>query len=345
MDFTMTEAQTTLAGLTREIVADRKPLDGFDKPLWTDLARAGVLAAALPAAAGGDDLGLLEQCSVLHELGRAALGLPYLVSVVGGASAIARFGSPDQVESWAAPAGRGELVLTVAPTEAVVRREGGSWVLDGECLGVPAAPDADAILVPTSEGLFIVAAREASIEAQQVAGGPGAGAVELSGVEVGADRRLADPAAVPWVRDRITVGLCATQAGVLERALELTAEHARSRVQFGKPIGSFQAVAQRLADAYIDVEAVRLTLWQAAWRLSAGLPCSTELATAAFWAADAGHRVAHTAVHVHGGIGIDLDHIVRRYFLAAKYLEFTLAGATGQLLALGACIVDTPLDA
>ena len=96
---------------------------------------------------------------------------------------------------------------------------------------------------------------------------------------------------------------------MLERALELTAEYARSREQFGRPIGGFQAVAQRLADAYIDVEAVRLTMWQAAWRLAAGRPGDTEvgaaIATAKFWAADAGHRVAHTAVHVHGGIGID----------------------------------------
>ena len=94
---------------------------------------------------------------------------------------------------------------------------------------------------------------------------------------------------------------------MLERALELTAEYARSRGQFGRPIGAFQAVAQRLADAYIDVEAVRLTMWQAAWRLASRPARETEIATAKFWAADAGHRVAHTAVHVHGGVGIDTE--------------------------------------
>src|SRR6516162_10230694 len=125
------------------------------------------------------------------------------------------------------------------------------------------------------------------------------------------------------------------QAGVIDRALELTAEHARSRVQFGRPIGSFQAVAQRLADAYIDVEAVRLTMWQAAWRLAAGLPAQTEVATAKFWAADAGHRVAHTAVHVHGGVGIDTEHPLHRYFVAAKRAEFELGGATAQLRRIG----------
>ena len=109
-------------------------------------------------------------------------------------------------------------------------------------------------------------------------------------------------------------------------------------MQFGRPIGSFQAVAQRLADAYIDVEAVRLTMWQAAWRLAAGLPAETEVATAKFWAADAGHRVAHAAVHVHGGVGIDIDHPLHRYFVAAKRAEFELGGATAQLRRIGAAL-------
>ena len=139
-----------------------------------------------------------------------------------------------------------------------------------------------------------------------------------------------------WLVARATVGLCAMQAGVMERALELTAEYARNRVQFGRPIGSFQAVAQRLADAYIDTEAVRLTMWQAAWLLaSGGERAGTAVATAKFWAADAGHRVAHTAVHVHGGLGIDVSYPVHRYFVAAKHHEFALGGATAQLRRIG----------
>jgi alkylation response protein AidB-like acyl-CoA dehydrogenase len=125
---------------------------------------------------------------------------------------------------------------------------------------------------------------------------------------------------------------------VTERALELTAAYARTREQFGQPIGSFQAVAQRLADAYIDVEAIRLTMWQAAWRLSEGLPAGTEVAIAKFWAADAGHRVAHTAVHVHGGMGVDLSYPLHRYFTAAADNEFTLGGATAQLRRIGAAL-------
>ena len=99
-------------------------------------------------------------------------------------------------------------------------------------------------------------------------------------------------------------------------------------------------MAQRLADAYIDVEAIRLTMWQAAWRLEHGLPAEPEIATAKFWAADAGHRVAHTAVHVHGGVGIDVSHPVHRYFAAAKRTEFALGGATSQLRRLGTLLSD-----
>jgi alkylation response protein AidB-like acyl-CoA dehydrogenase len=131
------------------------------------------------------------------------------------------------------------------------------------------------------------------------------------------------------------VGAAAYQLGVVERSLELTASYARTRVQFDRPIGAFQAVAQRLADAHIDVEGLRLAVWQAAWRLTEHPPATAEAATAGFWAAEAGHRVLHTAVHVHGGVGIDLDYPLHRYFLAAKYHEFLLGGATAQLLTLG----------
>jgi acyl-CoA dehydrogenase len=179
-----------------------------------------------------------------------------------------------------------------------------------------------------------------TVARQQVTSGDSTGRVVLDGVRLGPDRVLGEPggeaAAAVWLLRAGTVGLCATAAGVTARALELTAEYARERVQFGKPIGGFQAVAQRLADAYIDCEAVRLTMWQAAWRLAEGLPCAAEIATAKFWAADAGHRVAHTAVHVHGGVGIDLSHPAHRYFTAAKHCEFMLGGATVQLRRLGA---------
>jgi acyl-CoA dehydrogenase len=368
MDFIHNDSQRELAALSRTILTDRLTPerlreveaggDRFDPGLWADLAGAGILAAALPEPLGGAGVGLLEECSVLAEIGRAVAPVPYLASAVLGAGAVARFGTPGQQRRWAAPAGRGELVLTAALAEedgddprapaASAERAADRWLLSGTKTAVPAGPRADLMLVPatTAQGItvFLVAPTDpgVAIAPQQMTDGDAAGRLELAGVELPDDRVLGSPAAgteiTDWLVSRGTVGLCAQQFGVVERALELTSAYAKSRMQFGRPIGSFQAVAQRLADAYIDVEAVRLTMWQAAWRLSAGLPCDTEVATAKFWAADAGHRVAHTAVHVHGGVGIDTDHPLHRYFVAAKRLEFALGGATTQLRRIGAAL-------
>ena len=365
MDFILNESQQELAGLSRRILDDRATPqrlreveaggDRFDPALWADLAGAGILAATLPEPLGGAGLGLLEQCSVLEEIGRAVAPVPFLASVVLGAGALARFGTPDQQKRWAAPAGRGELILTAALAEedgddpcapaASAERVAGCWRLTGTKTAVPAGTRAGLILVPaaTAQGItvFLVTPDDRGVATapQRLVDGDVAGRLELSGVELGDDRVLGTPQTgaeiTGWLASRGTVGLCALQAGVVARALELTAAYAKTRVQFGRPIGSFQAVAQRLADAYVDAEAVRLTMWQAAWRLAAGLPAEIEVATAKFWAADAGHRVAHTAVHVHGGVGIDTDYPLHRYFVAAKRAEFELGGATAQLRRIG----------
>ena len=129
---------------------------------------------------------------------------------------------------------------------------------------------------------------------------------------------------------------------MLSQALEMTAEYTKQRVQFDVPIAMFQAVGHRLADCYIDVEGLRLTLWQAVWRLEEGLPASTEVEVAKFWAAEAAHRVGHACVHVHGGTGIDEDYPLHRYFVAAKAIEFALGGATDQLLRIGRTFAATP---
>jgi 3-oxocholest-4-en-26-oyl-CoA dehydrogenase beta subunit len=348
MDFTVSEAQSELAGLARKILGSR------EAP-WADLAAAGVLSAGLPAFLEGAGLGLLEQCSVLVEVGRSASDVPYLASVVLGAGAIASFGTAAQQSRWARPAGQGSVVLTAAlaeedgddpacPSARAVLASDGSWVLSGVKTTVPFAVQADVLLVPCASPdgvrVFLVAPSDAgvSVEPQALTSFAAAGRLVLDGVAVDDSRVLGGAGVADWLVARATVGLCALQAGVAERVLELTAEHARTRVQFGRPIGSFQAVAQRLADAHIDVQAVRLTMWQAAWLLAEGRPADTEVATAKFWAADAGHRVAHTAVHVHGGLGIDESYPVHRYFAAATHYEFALGGATAQLRRIGAAL-------
>ncbi|ALG12640.1 acyl-CoA dehydrogenase family protein [Kibdelosporangium phytohabitans] len=338
MDFSFSEAQDELGKLTRSIAATstderlraaESGADRFDQQLWDSLAKAGILSVT--------DFGLLEHCTVLVELGRAVAPVPYLASVVA-ASALERFGvleNPSAVHTAA-----------LADDEVFAEPVGDGWRLSGAKSCVPAGALAEVILVPASSPdgvqVFAVHPSEVSITRQRIVDGDSEAWIDFDDVPVDSARLLGGQEVLDWLLTRMTVGLCALQLGVTERALELTTEHARTRVQFDRPIGSFQAVGQRLADAYVDVEAIRLTLWQAAWRVSEGLPAEVEVAAAKFWAADAGHRVAHTAVHVHGGMGIDTDHPLHRYFVAAKRNEFTLGGATAQLRKIGAALASTP---
>ncbi|KUH79939.1 MULTISPECIES: acyl-CoA dehydrogenase family protein [unclassified Mycobacterium] len=364
MDFKTTEASEDLGGLVRTIADSvvtperQRELDGlderFDKTLWAKLIEADVLSAASPEAVGGGGFGVLEQVAVLVALGRQLSAVPYLESVVLGAGALAAFGTEALQQEWAVPAVKGSKILTIAldgemgegPVQA--QASGARFRLTGSRTLVPFGPVADAFLVPaeTDSGtkVFLVAATEAgvAVESLSTTGQGSVGHLELRGVELGADRVVGDADTMAWLVTRTTLGRSAFQLGALERALELTAEYAREREQFDRPIGSFQAVSSRLADGYIDVKALRLTVTQAAWRLSENLPADVDVNTAAFWAADAGHRVAHTTVHVHGGVGIDTDHPVHRYFLAAKQTEFAVGGATGQLLRIGRELADTP---
>ena len=367
MDFELRDTQRELAGLARQILADNvtperlKAAEAagthFDRELWQTLAASGVVGAALPENIGGGGLDFLEQCSVLIEIGRTVAPVPYLPTVLA-AAALGYFGTDEQRSTWATPAASGSLVLSLALAEDLVddaespqttaEPTADGWLLSGAKAVVPFGDVADAFLVSAStvDGvrLFVVLPSDAGVTstAERVVDGDTVVTLELAGVTLGADRLVPGQDVAHWLIARTTVALAAYQTGVLEQALALTSSYAREREQFGRPIGSFQAVAQRLADAYIDVEAVRLTMWEAAWRIASALSCPTEIATAKFWAADAGHRVAHTAVHIHGGTGIDMDGLTHRYFTAAKRTEFALGGATAQLRVLGAELAATP---
>jgi len=162
--------------------------------------------------------------------------------------------------------------------------------------------------------------------------------LRLSGAR--ADGALAGPGVAGWLAERAVVGLCAIEVGVADRAIEMTAEYSSNRVQFDRPLGSFQAVQQRAADAFIDVLAMRWTMWNAAWRLDEGLAAADDVAVAKFWAADGGHRVVSAAQHLHGGIGVDLAYPLHRYFYWSKQIEVTLGSATRQLVRLGRALVE-----
>ena len=369
MDFTFTPEQDEAAALAARILADRATnermkaveADGsrFDHELWQDLADAGLLGLNIPEEYGGAGLGLVELCRVLVEVGRTVAPVP-LAGHGPAASFLAELGSPDQKGRWLPGAATGERLLTAAVAEdrafaperptTVAAPDGHGYRLTGSKAVVQAGPDANLFLVPadtaTGVGVFIVepGAGGLTVTAQTFSDRDAVARLDLEGVRVGPDALVgaADGAAYARLRHLLLLAASAEQLGICEGALALTASYAKTREQFGRPIGTFQAVSQRLADGYIDTLAQRLTLWQAAWRLEEGLPADTEVAVAKLWAADAGHRIAHTTVHVHGGVGIDLDGEAHRYFTSAKRYEFLHGGATEQALHVGRTLAAEP---
>lgn len=327
---------------------------------WKRLAAAGLLGVPLAEDVGGTGLGIVEACLVLEQIGRTIAPLPYLATVVGAAMPIDTFGSRAQRERILPRVCDGSLLLAPAliedgdelatlPPRTTAQRDGSGWRLDGEKRVVSAAHVAGLLLVPARTAddawaVFLVDPRAAGVtleRAESTAGEP-LSTVRLAGVRVTPEDVVRDPRAgseiVPWIVRRVTAGLCAMQAGVCAEALRLTAAHVSEREQFGQKIATFQAVAQRAADAYIDTEAITLTARQAAWRLGAGLDTDAALDVAKFWAAEGGFRVAHAAQHLHGGIGVDTEYPLFRYFRRTRQIELTLGGAALHLTELGARI-------
>jgi alkylation response protein AidB-like acyl-CoA dehydrogenase len=363
MDFHFSEEQTTIQELAREILdaeatSDRvkaaaASADFVDEALWKQLAEANLLGIAIEEQHGGMGMGFLELCVLLEELGRATAPTPAHASLVLGALPLSAFGSEAQKARWLPRLASGEAVATAALLDAhasdfhapatTARADGDAFVLDGLKRSVPFARRADVLLVPAQApdgvGVFLVEGTAAGLSAEGSATSTGEPLFEvtLDGVRVEADARLAGDGAdvLAFLGPHALVAVAAQQVGVSERALEITTGYVREREQFGVPIGSFQAVQHRSADGFIDLEAMRWTMWRAAWRLAAGEPAVRDALVAKFWAADAGSRIANSTIHLHGGIGSDVDYPIQRYFLWAKSLELTLGSASPLLRQLG----------
>jgi len=371
MDFSFSEDQLAVAELARKIFAEQASherqraleRDGaprFDRELWRALAQAGLIGIALPEAHGGGGLGFLELALALEEVGRRTAPVPLFETALLGALPIAEFGSDAQKRALLPRVASGELVLTAALHEeggdpchptTTATAQGAGFTLRGEKLCVPAGAIADRVLVPAATGagglgVFLVDPRAPGVTREPVETTNGAPDAHLrfDGAQVAASDAIGDPRAgariVSWLEPRATAGLCAQALGVCEEALRLTAEYTKTRKQFDQPIAMFQAVGHRAANAFIDTEGIRLTAWQACWRLAEGLPSEAEVAVAKVWAAEAGQRVVHAAQHLHGGVGVDREYPLHRYFLWAKQLELALGGGTRQLLRLGRLLAD-----
>ncbi len=374
MDFTLTDEQEAIRDLTARILTEQLPPDRlraleqepvwFADHVWHRLADAGLLGICLPEAHGGGGFGLLEACLIAEQIGRTVAPVPYLSAIVGAGLPLARFGSDEQQARFLPGLIDGSITLTVAlhePGDVTVpsvpatqaTAANGGWALHGEKAFVVGADRAAAILVPartseTTSGVFLVAPRAPGVTlvADRAVSGEPQWTVQLHGVEVGRDALLgvADQGdeIVRWTSDRLAAAICAAQTGVCEEAVAITARYVSTREQFGSKLGTFQAVGHRVADAYIDTEGIRLTAQQAIWRLDAGLDAHDELMVAKYWAAEGAQRVVHAAQHLHGGIGVDLDYPIHRYFRWAKVLELLLGGASPSLLRLGASLVAAP---
>lgn len=330
MDWAHTELQTMVRDLTREVLAgvDLAPdASGTAPAAWVALGQAGVLAAPLSEAQGGLDGGVLEACTLAIEIGRAAAPLPVLPSLFGGTLPLAACG--DHPLLAALGSGEARVAAAWTPESAVTLRGdrlSGAWV------AIAGLGGATALVVPTREALVLVDAAHLAPTAQTACnGGP---LHNLTLVDAPCER-LGDAAASAHARDLAQLGLAAVSLGLASGALALTSTHARERQQFGRPIGTFQAVQQRAGDMYIQVQAMEVTLWQAAWRISEGLDASRELAIARTVASLGTHQVCSAAHHLHGGMGFDRDYPLTRYTQWARQLETVLGGPEAQLARIG----------
>ena len=373
MDFSLSDEQQAIRDLAGQLLTDHATPDTirkvesageatYDTALWGRLAEAGLLGVNIPEEYGGLGLGFVELCQLLEHVGRTVAPVPVLATLAYAVVPLVRFGTDQQKSSLLPGVAAGDTVLTAALVEPLgepaepmttARREGDGWVLDGVKTCVPAGLFAKAILVSASTvdgstGLFLVDPTAAGVTLQRqntISYIPEA-LIELSQVPAEAVGPVdADSTVLTTTIEHATAAICTVMTGVAAEAVRLTAEYTKSREQFERPIATFQAVGQRAADAYIDAQGIRLTALRAMWILSAGRPAPKEVAVAKFYAAEAGQRVARAAQHLHGGMGVDRDYPLHRYYVWAKQLELTLGGAHRQLRALGKILADEPVDA
>jgi 3-oxocholest-4-en-26-oyl-CoA dehydrogenase beta subunit len=374
MDFKLTDEQLAVSeaaggvfsGLVdaEKIAAVESSTDRIDRDLWRALADADLLGLAIPEADGGAGYGLMELCLLLEAQGNAVAPVPLWSTLVLGAIPLARFGSESQRAAWLPGVVAGDVILTAALTGAAssptsmpsvqARAAGDGFVLNGTELAVPQAHLADRIVLParTEDGGVLLALLDPSasgvtLERAVTTNREVHPHLHLADVTLGADDVLADAAAGRAALDLAltasTIALCALQVGVCEAALTKTATYLNSRQQFGRPLSTFQGTMLRAADAAIDIEAMRVTWENAAWRFDTGREAADASRVAKWQASERGQRTVHATQHLHGGMGADISYPIHRYFLWGKQIELLLGGPSAQLAKLGADIAAQAL--
>ena len=308
MNFDFSDDQAAIKRTARELLADRLPPEArrallergdYDDGLWRELAELGWPGIHLGEEHGGQGLGLVELAILCEELGYALAPSPFLASAAAGI-ALAEAGTDAQRARWL-PALAAGAVGTVG------------LVTEGEAPMVPDADRADVLVLLDGLAGMVVERGEAEVEPEATIDASRRFArVRTSGGEPLAG----DP---PPALDRIEVALAAELVGVAQRAMEMAVEYAKEREQFGRPIGSFQAVSHRCAQMLLEVESARSTTLNAAWAAEhepESLPLAASMAKA--YAADASWRVTASALQVHGGTGFTWEHDLHFFLKRAR---------------------------
>lgn len=376
MDFTFTEEQAAVgqaaealfAGMVdpARVAAVEATDDRVDRELWAALSAADLLGLAVPSDHGGGGLGLTELCLLLEAQGACVAPVPLWATLVLGALPVARFAPEAVAARWLPGVVAGKVFLTAALSGTVeaasglppvsAEPSGDGWRLRGSELAVPQAHLADRILVParTPAGGVVLALVDPAgdgvgIERATTTNREVHPHLHLSDVVVGSGDVVAGPGlgreALDWALDAAWTGLAAMALGVCESALRQTAAYLNEREQFDRPLSSFQGTMLRAADAAIDIEAMRVTLWQAAWRIDSGRHATEAVAVAKWQAAERGQRVVHATQHLHGGVGADVTYPIHRYFLWGKQIELCLGGPSRHLARLGSLLAARTVTA
>ena len=364
MDFSLNEEHEAVAELANRIMGDRLDMERlmeieaagewFDRDLYTDLAAAGLVGIGLSEDVGGGGLDLIAVGQVLEAQGRHVAPIP-LWSGTLAALAIDAFGTDEQRHRELPGCADGSSVLTVGLQEYLNDdiTSPMARVVDGRLVGTKEVVE----FAAESSKIVVVAGLDDGTD-NGIISGTGLFLVDLANpgvtMEAGMSTRLqpvhqvsfygvpceplgpVDGASVQWLAERAVALLCATQVGVVDRALRLSAEYTSTREQFGRPVATFQAVTQRLADQFMHVEAVRLCACAVLYDLAHGNDASLRLPIAKWYASHWAHDVAHAAQHVHGGMGVSIDYPLHRYTLWNKHIECSLGAGTQQLRSLGA---------
>ncbi|NYG59933.1 acyl-CoA dehydrogenase [Nocardioides daedukensis] len=371
MDFSLDEDLVSLADLARTIFTDLARPERIrevetsetrtDDQLWQALGQAGLLGLVVGEDADGAGLGLDALCVVLEEQGRTVAPVP-LWSAGVAALALTQHGTDSQqalLPGLASGADRLTVALEeFAPATAQApltqaRADGERWLLTGTKAAVPTPAGASGVLVaatgPEGPAVYLVATDAEGVEWEQSITTTHDLAANL--VLTDAPAELV-PVPLAELIAHATLALAAIQVGVADGAMRLAATYLSGREQFGRPLATFQAVAHQLADCWIDVDAMRSTLWQgleslrpadAADGASNGVAAATTSAvlTAKWWCNQAGLDVVHRTQHLHGGIGVDVDYPVHRHFLWGRQIANTLGGSSAALADLGRLLTAT----